>query len=72
MIIADVCVSSVRERTQGDIVKRTGLLRRYISRVENGQTVPAIETLEKLARALEVPCISCSTTAKNHPSCRIS
>src|SRR5262249_43626407 len=34
---------------------RTGLLRCYISRVENGHTVPAIETLEKLARALEVP-----------------
>jgi transcriptional regulator with XRE-family HTH domain len=41
--------------TQGDIEKRTGLLRTYISRVENGHTVPAIETLEKLARALEVP-----------------
>jgi len=31
------------------------LLRCYISRVENGHTVPAIETLEKLARALEIP-----------------
>jgi transcriptional regulator with XRE-family HTH domain len=41
--------------TQGDIEKRTGLLRCYISRVENGQTVPALETLEKLARALEMP-----------------
>lgn len=41
--------------SQGDIEKRTGLLRAYISRVENGHTVPAIETLEKLARALEVP-----------------
>jgi transcriptional regulator with XRE-family HTH domain len=40
---------------QGDIEKRTGLLRCYISRVENGHTVPAIETLEKFARALEVP-----------------
>lgn len=41
--------------SQGDIEQRTGLLRCYISRVENGHTVPAIETLEKLARALEVP-----------------
>src|SRR5216683_1192124 len=41
--------------SQGDIEKRTGLLRCYISRVENGHTVPAIETLEKLARALECP-----------------
>ena len=44
-----------RNLSQGDIEKRTGLLRCYISRVENGHTVPAIETLEKLARALEVP-----------------
>lgn len=41
--------------SQGEIEKRTGLLRRYISRVENGHTVPAMDTLEKLARALEVP-----------------
>src|SRR5260370_23960633 len=41
--------------SQGEIEKRTGLLRCHISRVENGHTVPAIETLEKLARALEVP-----------------
>ncbi len=41
--------------TQGDIEKRTGLLRSYISRVENGHTVPSVETLEKWSRALEVP-----------------
>jgi transcriptional regulator with XRE-family HTH domain len=41
--------------SQGDIEKRTGLLRCYISRVENGHTVPSIETLEKLGRAMEVP-----------------
>jgi transcriptional regulator with XRE-family HTH domain len=41
--------------SQGDIEKRTGLLRCYTSRVENGHTVPNIETLEKYARALEVP-----------------
>ena len=41
--------------SQGDIEKRTGLLRCYISRVENNHTVPAVNTLEKLARALEVP-----------------
>jgi transcriptional regulator with XRE-family HTH domain len=44
-----------RNMSQGDIEKRTGLLRCYISRVENGHTVPAIETLEKMARAMEVP-----------------
>jgi len=41
--------------SQGEIEKRTGLLRCYTSRVENGQTVPGVETLEKFARALEVP-----------------
>lgn len=41
--------------SQGDIEKRTRLLRCYISRVENGHTVPAIQTLEKMARALDVP-----------------
>jgi transcriptional regulator with XRE-family HTH domain len=49
---------AIREQndlSQGDIEERTGLKRCYVSRVENGHTVPSIETLEKLARALEVP-----------------
>jgi transcriptional regulator with XRE-family HTH domain len=41
--------------SQGEIEKRTGLLRAHISQVENGHMVPAVKTLEKLARALEVP-----------------
>lgn len=41
--------------SQGDIEKRTGLLRCYVSRVENCHSVPAIKTLEKWAHALEVP-----------------
>jgi transcriptional regulator with XRE-family HTH domain len=41
--------------SQGDIEHRTGLLRCYVSRVENGYTVPNVETLEKFARALEIP-----------------
>jgi len=41
--------------SQGEVEKRTGLLRCYVSRVENGHTVPSVETLEKFARALEVP-----------------
>ena len=57
MIIGDQLRAMREEKqlSQGDIEKRTGLLRCYISRVENGHTVPAIETLEKMARALEVP-----------------
>ena len=45
----------LKKLSQGDIEKKTGLLRCYISRVENGHTVPALETLEKFAHALGVP-----------------
>ena len=38
----------------GDIEKKTGLLRCYLSRVENGHTVPSLETLQKIARALDL------------------
>jgi transcriptional regulator with XRE-family HTH domain len=44
-----------KKLTQGDIQKRTGFLRCHISRVENGFMVPTVESLEKFARALEVP-----------------
>src|SRR5438046_8837906 len=57
MVILDR-LRAIREKkdlSQGDIEKRTGLLRCYISRVENGHTIPSIETLQKMDRALEVP-----------------
>lgn len=57
MVISDR-LRAIREQkdlSQGDIENRTGLKRCYVSRVENGHTIPSIETLEKLARALEVP-----------------
>jgi transcriptional regulator with XRE-family HTH domain len=41
--------------SQGDIEKRTGLLRCYLSRVENGHTVPSLDTLAKIAHALDLP-----------------
>jgi transcriptional regulator with XRE-family HTH domain len=44
-----------KNMSQGDVEKRTGLLRCYISRVENGHTVPSVDTLERMAQALEVP-----------------
>ena len=57
MLIGDRlrALREAKHLSQGDIEKRTGLLRPYISRVENGYTVPSVETLEKLARALEAP-----------------
>lgn len=51
-------LKAIREQkgmSQGDVEKTSGLLRCYISRVENGHTVPAVETLERLSRALNVP-----------------
>jgi transcriptional regulator with XRE-family HTH domain len=57
MLISDR-VRDLREQkdmSQGDMEKRTGLLRCYISRVENGHTIPTLHTLEKMARALGVP-----------------
>ena len=41
--------------SQGDIEKRTGLLRCYLSRVENGHTIPSLDTLSKIAGAMELP-----------------
>lgn len=57
MVISDR-LRAIREQkdlSQGDIEERTGLKRCYVSRVENGHTIPSIETLEKMARALEIP-----------------
>jgi transcriptional regulator with XRE-family HTH domain len=47
-------IREMKQMSQGDIEAKTGLLRCYISRVENNHTVPAIETLEKIARAMDV------------------
>ena len=57
MVIGDRLRALREEKkfSQGDIEKKTGLLRCSVSRVENGHTVPAVETLEKFARALEIP-----------------
>lgn len=57
MIVGDRlrAVREDRKLSQGDVERRTGLLRCYISRVENGHTVPTLETLGRFARALEIP-----------------
>ena len=41
--------------SQGDVEKSTELLRCYISRIENGHTVPSLDTLERFSQALDVP-----------------
>jgi transcriptional regulator with XRE-family HTH domain len=51
-------IRTLREQkglSQGDIERMTGLLRCYTSRVENGHTIPSLETLERFAAALGVP-----------------
>jgi transcriptional regulator with XRE-family HTH domain len=70
MIIGDQ-LRALREQqnlSQGDIEKRTGLLRCYVSRVENGHTIPSIETLEKWARALKVPLYQVFYEGNDSPS----
>ena len=61
---------SIREQkklSQEEVVKRTGLIRSYISRVENGHTVPSVATMEKMARAhLRFRFISFYTMMKSH------
>ena len=44
-----------KNMSQGDIEDCTGLQRCYVSRVENGHTIPSLETLQKMALALEIP-----------------
>jgi len=60
-----------KDLSQGDIEARTGLRRCYVSRVENGHTVPSIETLEKMARALEVPLYQLFYDGEAPPEVRI-
>lgn len=57
-----------KDLSQGDIEKRCGLLRCYLSRVENGRTVPSLETLERLALALEVPLYQLFYDGKESPA----
>lgn len=54
-----------RGLSQGDIEERTGLLRCYLSRVENGHTVPSLQTLARLATALQMPLSDFFTEAGN-------
>ncbi|HXP81139.1 MAG TPA: helix-turn-helix domain-containing protein [Verrucomicrobiae bacterium] len=69
MVIGDRLreMRELKKMSQGDIEHRTGLFRCYISRVENGHIVPSIETLEKFARALEVPMYQLFYDGKNPP-----
>jgi len=56
--------------SQGDMERKTGLLRCYISRVENGHTIPAIETMEKMAQALNMQLYRLMYDGNNPRSCQ--
>jgi DNA-binding XRE family transcriptional regulator len=60
--------------SQGDIEKKTGLLRCYLSRVENGHTVPSLDTLSKIAWPSICPSRSSSPTTPwaSRPTCKSS
>jgi transcriptional regulator with XRE-family HTH domain len=57
MIIGDR-IRAIREQKklcQVDLAVRAGLLRSYLSQVENGEAVCDVGTLDRIAAALEVP-----------------
>ena len=74
MVIGDR-LKAIRESkgmSQGDIEKKTGLIRCYISRCENGHTVPSIVTLEKFAHALEVPMYALFYDGEKPPAVKLA
>jgi transcriptional regulator with XRE-family HTH domain len=57
-----------KQMSQGDIEERTGLLRSYVSRIENGFTVPSLETLERFAAVLGVQLYQLFVSGEEAPS----
>ena len=62
-----LALRTAKDLSQGDIEKRTGQLRCYISRVENGHTTPSLETLERWAKALDVEVYQLFFEGKGQP-----
>lgn len=48
-------IRETKKMSQVEIAEATGLVQPYVSRVENGHTIPGVETLEKWASALKIP-----------------
>ncbi len=57
-----------KDLSQGDIERRSGLLRSYISRVEGGYTAPSLQTLEKFAKALDIETYQLLYTGRGRPA----
>lgn len=60
-------IRGAKHLSQGEVEQRSGLIRVYISRVENNHVVPSLETLEKFAHALEVPLYQLFYEGKERP-----
>ena len=43
------------DMTQADLAQATAIMQKSISRYETGQSLPTLETLEKMARVLKKP-----------------
>ena len=48
-------IREAKKMSQVEISRATGLVQPYVSRVENGHTIPGVENLEKWASALKIP-----------------
>ena len=53
--------------SQKDIEDRTGLLRIYVSHVENGHSTPTLEVLERWAEALDMELYQLFTLGRGQP-----
>jgi len=57
--------------SQGDVEDRTGLLRIYISHVENGHSTPTLKVLEKWAKALDVDLYQLFVVGQGEPKAHV-
>jgi len=60
-----------RGLSQGDIERRSGLLRCYLSRVENGHTTPSLDTLAKIASAMDTSVGELLASSSGEPGSRM-
>lgn len=59
------CERSILRISQGELAKRSGLHRTYVSDLERGARNPSIDSIEKLARALHVSVVKLFERAGN-------
>jgi transcriptional regulator with XRE-family HTH domain len=47
-------IREAKKMSQGDVMRKMGCSRSYISNIENGKTNPTLETISRLAKVLDV------------------